>query len=68
VLLGLDANPIQLKQLASIIEKNVNLPYFAELDEIYVELWVSPGDLEFFMFYVDLGINMKHVLPKNSSF
>ncbi len=69
MLLGLDANPIQIKRLASEIENKVKILYFVELDENYEELWVSPGDLESIMFYVDLGINMKHLLPsKNNSF
>jgi hypothetical protein len=68
MLLGLDANPIQIKRLASEIENKVKILYFVELDENYEELWVSPGDLESIMFYVGLGINMKHLLPKNSSF
>jgi hypothetical protein len=59
---------MELKQLASLIEKNITSPYFAEWNEIYVVLWASPGAIESFMFYLDIGINLKHLLPEGSSF
>jgi hypothetical protein len=58
---------MELKQLASLIEKNIKIPDFAERNEIYVVLWASPGAIESFMFYLDLGINLKHLLPKDST-